>query len=160
MDGADPAPLAAPCEPIEGDSHAHLLTGLENLAAELGYTVRELPPQGSVKGWCDPERHEIVVSEGISLNGQVRVLVHELAHALGVGYEEFGRARAETIVDAVTYLVLRSAGLDVSCESVAYLASWGGEDAVKTVRETAELIDRIARRIEQAIAPEDTEVAA
>ena len=113
-----------------------------------------------MKGWCDPGRHEIVVSEHLPPNARVRVLVHELAHALGVGYEEFGRARAETVVDAVTYLVLRSAGLDVSCASVAYLASWGGQDAVKTVRETAELIDRIARRIEQAIAPQDTEAAA
>ena len=60
----------------------------------------------------------------------------------------------------VTYIVLRSAGLDVSCESVAYVASWGGEDSAKTVRETAELIDRLARRLEQAIAPHDDQAAA
>ena len=48
----------------------------------------------------------------------------------------------------------------MSCDSVAYLATWGGKDTVQTVRETAELIDGIARRIEQAIAPQDTEAAA
>ena len=35
-------------------------------------------------------------------NAQVRILVHELAHALGVGYHEYGRAQAEVIVDTVT----------------------------------------------------------
>jgi len=103
LPGVEPAPLTPPCEPIEGDSHAHLLTGLENLAAELGYSVRELPLVGSADGWCDPKRHEIVVNEQLAPNGCVRMLVHELAHALGVGYEEFGRARAETIVDAVIF---------------------------------------------------------
>ena len=157
LPGADPAPLSPPCEPVEGDSHAHLLTGLENFAAELGYSVRELPLVGSADGWCDPKRHEIVVGEQLPSNARVRVLVHELAHALGIGYAEFGRARAEVIVDAVTYIVCASQGLDVSCDSVAYLATWGGKDTVQTVRETAELIDRLARRIEQAIAPQDAE---
>ena len=55
--------------------------------------------------------------------------------------------------------MLRSAGLDVSCDSVAYLAGWGGKDTAKTVRETAELIDRLARRLEQAIAPHDDQAA-
>ena len=64
------------------------------------------------------------------------------------------------LVDATSYIVCASAGLDVSCDSVAYLASWGGKDTVETVRETAELIDRLARRIEQAIAPQDDQAAA
>lgn len=100
------------------------------------------------------------MSERLAPNARVRGLVHELAHALGVGYADFGRARADVIVDAVSYIVLRSAGLDVACDSVAYVASWGGEDMATTVRETAELIDRLARRLEQAIAPQDDQAEA
>ncbi len=103
-------------------------------------------------GWCNATRKEIAVNEDLAPNGQMRVLVHELAHALGIGYKEHGRARAEVIVDAATYIVCASVGLDVSCESVSYLADWGGEQAVETVRETAELIDGIARRLEDALA--------
>jgi N-terminal domain of anti-restriction factor ArdC len=150
----EPAPLAPPSEPIEGDSHADLLAPLGHLAAELGFEVRTLALEGTVEGWCDQDRREIAIADGLPANRRVRLLVHELAHALGVGYEQFGRGRAEVIVDAVTYIVCASAGLDVSCESVSYVAGWGGEDAAQTVRETAELIDSLARRLEQAIAPE------
>jgi hypothetical protein len=55
-------------------------------------------------------------------NAQVRVLVHELAHTLGVGYEQSGRARAEVIVDTVTFVVCRAVGLRVDGESVPYVA--------------------------------------
>jgi hypothetical protein len=38
-------PLAPPAEPIEGDSHQHLIAPLQELARELGYRVevRNLP---------------------------------------------------------------------------------------------------------------------
>jgi hypothetical protein len=65
-------------------------------------------PTGSVEGWCDSERHEIVVSDELALNARARVLVHELAHALGVGYVEFGHRRAEVIVDAVIFRFTRA----------------------------------------------------
>jgi hypothetical protein len=64
------------------------------------------PISGSAGGWCDPKRRRIVVDAGLPANAQVRVLVHELAHALGVGYAQFGRARAEVIVDTVTFVGL------------------------------------------------------
>ncbi len=59
----EPVPLEPPREPITGASHAHLITPLEHLAAELGYSVRRLPLDGHADGWCDFEREEIVVDE-------------------------------------------------------------------------------------------------
>jgi hypothetical protein len=56
-------------------------------------------------------------------NLRVRVLVHELTHALGVGYEQFGRERAEVIVDTVALIVCGSVGLDVGGESIPYVAA-------------------------------------
>jgi len=38
-------------------------------------------------------------------NGQVRMVVHEVAHALGSGYRDYGRQQAEVPVDTVTYIV-------------------------------------------------------
>lgn len=148
----EPVALDAPAEPITGNSHANLLTPLENLAAELGYSVREPAPDSAADGWCDAERREIVVNESLAPNGQVRVLVHELAHALGVSYRDFGRQRAEVLVDTVTFVVCGSVGLDVSGESVPYVAGWGEDGALDAIREYAQTIDQIARRIEHAIA--------
>jgi hypothetical protein len=55
------------------------------------------------------------------------------------------------LVDTATYIVCAGAGLDISGESVPYVAGWGGDDAVAEVRRLAETIDTVARRIEQAI---------
>ena len=151
LPGRELIALAPPCEPISGDSHTRLLTSLENLAAELGYSVRHLPLDGGADGWCDAQRCEIVVNDHLPANAQVRVLVHELAHALGIGYRDFGRQRAEVLVDFVTYVVCGSVGLDVAGESVPYVAGWGEDGALDAIRHYAETIDTIARRIETAI---------
>ncbi len=43
--------------------------------------------------WCDAAAKRIVVDAEASGNARLRTLVHEVAHALGVGYAEYGRAR-------------------------------------------------------------------
>src|SRR5215213_11106023 len=105
LPGMEPVPLAPPAEPIEGDSHRHLIAPLQALGRELGYGVeiRELPDEGP-GGWCDPKHRQIVVASGPA-NREVRTLVHELAHALGLGYGEYAREKAEVLVDCVTYVV-------------------------------------------------------
>ena len=145
-------PLEPPVRPapVDGDSHAHLIGPLELLACELGYTVErhELPlTQG---GFCDSRRKLIAVRSGQPENAEVRVLVHELAHALGVGYAEFGRDRAEQIVECVTYMVCAKAGLDVEAASVPYIAGWAADDD-HAIERDALLIDRLASRLETAI---------
>jgi hypothetical protein len=153
LPGKDPVPVDSPAEPVCGDSHTHLLPTLSALAAELGYSVSTRPLDGSAEGWCDARRREIVVSERLPANAQVRVLVHEIAHALGVGYKQYGRSRAEVIVDTVTFIVCGSIGLDTSGSSVPYVAGWGEDGALEAIRSYAQTIDEIARRIEDALRP-------
>ena len=128
LPGIEPVPLGPPAQPIEGDSHAALIPPLVALARELGYTVetRRLPGAGP-GGWCDPKRREIVIAAGPG-NRRLRTLVHELAHALGIGYEHYGRRRAEVLVDCASYIVCGSVGLDIGGETIPYmglLAVWG-----------------------------------
>ena len=80
-----------------------------------------------------------------------RTLVHELVHALGLGYGQYGRDKAEVLVDCVTYVVCSSVGLDVGGESIPYIAGWGEDGAVDAIREYAETIDAVAQRIEAAL---------
>jgi hypothetical protein len=49
----------------------------------------------------------------------------ELAHALGIGYGGYTRMVAEVLVDTVTYVVCAGVGLDVSSESIPYVAGSG-----------------------------------
>ena len=151
LPGTDPVPLDPPCQPIEGDTHAHLMDPLAQLAEELGYSVDPRPLEGSAGGWCDSKQHVIVVNRDLPANAQVRVLVHEIAHALGIGYRDYGRERAEVLVDTAAYVVCGSVGLDVSGSSVPYVAGWGENGELDSVRKYAETIDGIARRIEDSL---------
>jgi hypothetical protein len=148
--GASPLPLKPPSEPIVGDSHAHLLDRLTVFATEISYGVDfdELDDHGP-QGWCNPAMSSIVISKTLPPNAQVRVLIHELTHALGVGYEDYGRCDAEVIVDAVTYVVCDGIGLDVSGESIPYVTGWDSEEG--GIRRHADLIDALAKRIEAGI---------
>jgi hypothetical protein len=160
LPGKEPTSLDSPCQPIEGDTHAHLLPALQALAAELGYRVRAQPVAGAAEGWCDSARREIVVSSSLPANAQVRVLVHEIAHAFGLGYSEHGRQRAEVLVDTVTFIVCGAVGLDTSGSSVPYVAGWGESGELDAIRGYAETIDGIARRIEETLASAQPEAMA
>ena len=125
----DPLP-AAPREPITGGSHGRYVATLEAFAGSLGYSVSSEALEHA-GGYCDARNHRIVVSSSIdAANARVRVLVHELAHALGVGYAEYGREVAEVIVETATVVVCGSIGLDTSGESIPYIrvsSPFGGE---------------------------------
>lgn len=161
IDGATPAPLEPPRQPMTGDSHAHLLTPLRAFAESLGFTVDFETIDGPAGGWCDTKAKRIVVDAGAAANAQLRTLAHEAIHALGVDYERYSRAQAEVIVDTTTLVVLSGLGLDVSGETVPYVAGRGEEGALDAVTTFAQLIDDLARRVQDAlITPNDTTNAA
>lgn len=148
LEGTTPTPLEPPCEPLTGDSHRHLLAPLRAFAHTLGFSVVPRELRGSAGGWCDRAAKQIVIDRSQSANAQVRILAHELVHAMGVDYERFGRRKAEVIVDTVTFIVCAGAGLDVGGESIPYVAGWGEDGALEAVSEFAGTIDALARRLE------------
>lgn len=148
----DGDPLPEPVvEPITGDSHAAFLPKLKKLAKELDFKVVE-ESLVDVGGYCDPQRKVIAINRTDEVNKKVRVLVHELAHALGVGYKDYGRSAAEVIVETTTVIVCSSIGLDTTGESIPYIAGWGESGNLKAIKACAETVDEIARRIERACA--------
>ncbi|MCW3033352.1 MAG: hypothetical protein JWM60_1697 [Solirubrobacterales bacterium] len=151
LPGSKPVPLEPPASPVTGDTHRKLLPPLELLANELGYSISYRKLDGTADGWCDNAHRLIAVDGELPANAHVRVLVHEIAHALGVSYEQYGRADAEVIVDTATYIVCSSSGLDVSGSSVPYITGWGETSAGETIERFAAVIDTIARRIEAAL---------
>lgn len=154
IDGVEQAPLQPPCEPLTGDSHAHLIAPMQAFAESLGFTVAFEPIAGPTGGWCDQKAKSIVVDAGAPANARLRTLIHETIHGLGVGYRDHGRERAEVIVDTATLLACSSVGLDVSGETVPYVAGWGEDGALQAVSEFAKTIDELARRVENALAGE------
>jgi len=152
IDGAEQAQLEPPSAPLTGDSHAHLLAPLQAFTESLGFSVSFEAIPGATGGWCDQEARRIVIDADQPANARLRILIHETIHGLGVGYAEYGRERAEVIVDTATHLVCSSVGLRVDGETVPYVAGWGEDGALEAVTAFAKTIDELARRVENVLA--------
>ncbi len=148
----EPVPLDPPGQPVEGDSHTHLLEPLQQHAQSLGYTV-SYEPLNDKAGYCSTQTQRIVIDAGLPGNGKVTTLVHELAHAHGIDYQRYSRPEAELIVESVACIVCAGAGLDTQHDSVPYLAGWNPDNASERIHQLAGTIDEIARRIEHALQP-------
>jgi hypothetical protein len=157
LEGVEPTQVQPPCEPLTGDSHAHLLAPMQAFTESLGFTVSFQSIPGQTGGWCDQKVRRIVVDNEQPANARLRILIHETIHALGVGYAECGRERAEVIADTATYVAAASVGLDVSGESIPYIAGWGEDGALEAVTSFATTIDELARKVETALAPATAE---
>lgn len=94
-----------------------------------------------------------------SINQRVKTLVHELSHMLMQEIREqedrppVKYAEEELIVEAVAFTVTATLGLDTAGYSVPYLASWSERAPLETIEQAAGTIDRLARRIEDAVVP-------
>ena len=143
-------PVEPPRDPIEGESHRRFILRYVRWAKdELGITTtfRDIP--GTGKGWYDHENKQIVVDSTMSANEHVRTLVHELCHACGYQDYEDGRGRVEACTEAAAFIACSMINLDVSGESVPYIAGWS-EDAEEVIEGDIKKIDEIARRVAAA----------
>lgn len=139
-----------PCEPLTGDSHADLLPRLERFAESIGWTV-EYGETGHADGYAAPAEQRIrISSELVEPNRRVRTLVHEIVHALGIGYKEHGREVAEVLTETAAFVACRSLELDTSGMAVPYVASWGEDGDLDAIKSYAGLVDSMARQIEEA----------
>jgi hypothetical protein len=122
---------------------------LERFASGIGYGVAYQPTGSEALGYCDGNARRIVAAPNQPPNARVRTLIHELAHALGVGYADYGRQAAEVIVESAATIACASAGLDTSGESVPYIAGWG-DGSNDALREYASKVDELAGQLERA----------
>ena len=125
---------------------------MQAFAESLGFSVSFEQIPGETGGWCDQNARRIVVDADSPANAQLRIIVHETVHALGVGYAEYGRERAEVIVDTATAIAVGSVGLLVDGDSIPYIAGWGETGELDAVTAFAKTIDELARRIENVFA--------
>lgn len=159
----EPVPLSPPHEPIAGEGLAGRLPALVEFAdtLELEVSIEAVP--GAALGYHEPATGRIVIEDvgpEFSANAQVSVLVHELAHAL-VRIDrrdddpKLDYAAEEVVVESVAYSVCASLGLDSSGSAVPYVAGWAEGVEADPIETYAELIDRLARRLEEVVCGED-----
>jgi antirestriction protein ArdC len=155
----EPISLEPPHEPITGDGLADRLPALVEFADSLELEVAiELVP-GAASGYHEPATGRIVVEDvgpAFSANAQVSVLVHELAHALvridrQSDDPKLDYAAEEVVVEAAAWSVCGVLGLDSGSSAVPYVAGWAESVEGDPIEAYAELIDRLARRVEKVV---------
>ena len=155
---AEPLPLDPPIHDIDGDDLAYALEPLTELAGELGCTVAyEAMPAGR-GGYYRPVDRAIQLAEGKPANHSVHTLIHELAHALLAAQPDddellLDYAQEELVVESITHTVAGTLGLPVDGFAIPYLTSWSEDTDLAVIERATALIDRLAKRIEDAVAP-------
>ena len=85
---------------------------------------------------------------------------HELAHAL-VRHDRqsddpaLDYAGEELVAESVAYTCVGALGVSTEDYSIPYLAAWAESSDLAVLERTAGLIDRLARRIEDAAIPDE-----
>lgn len=152
----------APVSRLLGSDPDDRYTQLRRVAHSLGFSVEEDYLAGEVNGDCDHGLRRIRVEVRNDERQQVKTLAHELAHAiLHANREQLTRERAEMEAESVAYIVCHGLGIDSSEYSFGYVASWtgGGDEARRAISESAERIQRAAKRILDAAGKEDQAAA-
>ena len=89
------------------------------------FPVYEKDLEGSLEGYYNPTKKEIVLKKSLSIDDKTAVLLHELAHGL---YDDFDyktdRNLSEVFVESIAYIVANHFGLDTSLCSFNYITKW------------------------------------
>lgn len=157
---AEPAPLDPPCAALQGDTLAWAQGPLERLAGELGYSVVYRTLAQGHGGSCIPKLKVIEINDEQSVNARISVLCHELAHSLvredrQDDDPQLDYAAEELVAESVAVLAVSFVGLSSSVAAVPYLAAWAEEAAPDTFQRVAELVDRLARRLEDTLSVDE-----
>ena len=152
---AEPAPVGPPIRDVQGDELAAAIPSLVDLASEIGSGVHFESICAGAHGYYEPATNRIVIDSELPANGQVKTLCHELAHAL-VRHDhqeddpELDYAGEELVAESIAFTCLGALGISSEAYSIPYLASWAENSDLEILEHTAALIDRLARRIEDA----------
>jgi hypothetical protein len=118
-------------------------------AHEAGFRVELVPGDGSgARGWFSWRTNTISIVETKPMPGQIRTLLHELAHACDPAVREpdADRSVLELVAESAAYLVGRDLGLDMGDASTFYVMSWGA-DQTRLVAMASQVLP-VARAVE------------
>lgn len=106
------------------------------------------------KGYCDHKNNLIVVKKGLSNVMQMKVLVHEYAHALAHKHLENNNRdyqkhpnQYETEAESIAYVVSKYLDMPTSDYSLTYLYAWSKEKDFKEIDDSLNTIVNYSKRI-------------
>ena len=142
---------------LVGDSHEWLLRPLSWLAADIGCLIGVEECEEGCDAHMDAVGRFITLRDGLAVNMRVKVLVHELAHALLAfvfplaEVSELTRYEEEIVAETSAHFVCAAYGLDSSSSSIPYLAAHASVAGLDVISREAGLIEELATRMVAAI---------
>lgn len=119
-----------------------------------GFNVNYDDLSGSMKGYCNHKENTICIKKGLSNVMQLKVLVHEYAHALAHKHLEDNnkdyqkhRNQYETEAESIAYVVLKYLNLDTSNYTLSYLYAWSKEKDFQEIDDSLGTIINYSKRI-------------
>jgi hypothetical protein len=141
---------------VDGGKLSWALAPLTYLASEVGYSVAFERRCESEDGGVVWETRTISINNRVSSNRRVRALVSILALMIELEEREgtdleLSYTEEALVVDSIAFTVCRTIGLDTET-SVLAMSSWP-QASPKTIERAAEMVDRVAARIEEHVIP-------
>ena len=75
-------------------------------------------------GYANPNKNKIVIKRDMSINHQLKTMIHEYAHVLLHKSKDSSKEQKEIEAESVAFVVCNSFGLDTSEYSFGYITSW------------------------------------
>jgi len=119
-----------------------------------GFKVKYMELSDTKKGYCDFSNNTIVVRKGMGNIMQLKVLIHEYAHALAHkhltnnhrDYMEH-RNQYEMEAESIAYVVSRYLNMSTTDYSLNYLYSWSKDKDFKEIDESLNTIVNYSKKI-------------
>lgn len=119
-----------------------------------GFKVSFVDLKGDMKGYCNHQNNQIVVKKDMGSLIQMKVLIHEYAHALAHkhlknnnrDYKEH-RNQYETEAESIAYVVSKYLDIPTTDYSLTYLYAWSKNKDFKEIDESLNTIVNYSRKI-------------
>lgn len=107
--------------------------------------------KGTLGGWTDHLKKEIVVKDNTTEADKIHTLLHEIGHMFAHSKEELGSKRRftpriETEAETIAFVVADFLGIDTSPYSVGYITSWSKGDE-EILSSSVETISKISNKM-------------
>jgi len=109
--------------------------------------VEALEDDPETHGFWSPTERRIVIAADRDPDQQLKTLLHEWVHSVGVPDAEAARDRhrgpEEIVAETTAYIVAQRLGLDTSAYSTGYVASWAGGDPKRVLAAAQDVAGRV-----------------
>lgn len=154
-------PLPSLVSEIQGYSENGqiLLNSFLEMAKEQGIDVefvnskKDCVLYSGAKGYVDPKNNKIVIKKDMSVNHQLKTMIHEYAHVVLHKESDSSKKQKEIEAESTAFVVCNSFALDTSEYSFGYITTWSTNVSNEELKDMLKNIQSKAEKIIDSVKP-------